>query len=511
MPYRFSLLMIVYELLGRSLEGATCKIVLVPFVSRFKMPSMAPRQRNSMAATVAVLLLASSPMRSQSGSGTKQLAGTQSIGDVMESADHTGATPVKPETIRAEAMAFRSAQPIHILYMHGINQVGAGDSLFLRQGICKYLGECTVTNLGRVYAENGPFALNHAPPALAYMQAPIWKTIEDWNASAPFIDRYKIAGNGHAPIMLDELNWWPIAYPLKCQWLIPSDAGLTGPSRQQMDICAAVSQPDQDHPGRYLAYRWIQPPEAAELNGISRHATFANRSLKNGLMDWGFGDAVMALGPVQEILTAGIRQLLMKSLEAAGVNLQTSSQEDAGPDFFFITHSLGSYLSLAALDSEWLGPETPELSEFLISPEEKAAADYFAAHTAGFYFLANQVELLELARVSAPNQPDTNPSSSVPAKTRKPRSITHWRSMRQSFLEHRSSLSPGPQIIAWSDPNDLLSWDVPHIDGVNVVNIHVRNSGFKIPPFVVWPTGAHDNYAKNSKVLRVIFKPTRKR
>jgi hypothetical protein len=452
-------------------------------------------------------------MWSQSGAGAKQSARTQSIGDVIESADHTGATQLRSGTIGAKAMVVRSAPPIYILYMHGINQVGAGDSSLLRRGICKYLGECTVTSLGRVYADSGPFALNHAPPELAYMQARIWKTTEDWNASAPFIDRYELAGNGHTPIMLDELNWWPIAYPLKCKWLIPSDAALTGPSKDQLDVCAVPkgNQSDPKHPGRYLTYRWIQPSEAAELSRISRHATFANRSLKNGLMDWGFGDAVMALGPVEEILTAGIRQLLVKSLEGAGVDLQTPKPEDAGPEFFFITHSLGSYLSLAALDSEWLGPQSPDLSEFAISPEEKNAVDYFSAHTAGFYFLANQVQLLELARVSAPNQPTPDQSSAGPSETAKPISIMHWQSMRQTFLKHRPAPTPGPQIIAWSDPDDLLSWDVPDIEGVNVVNLHVRNSGFKIPPFFVWPTGAHGNYAKNSRVLRVIFKPTRER
>jgi hypothetical protein len=368
-----------------------------------------------------------------------------------------------------------------------------------------------VTKLGRIYADSGPFAINAAAPALAYMQVPIWETADDWNASAPFIDRYALAGNGHAPIMLDELNWWPLAYPLKCKWLIARDAALTGPSQAQMSLCSPkADQPDLDHPGRYLTYQWIKPLKAASLNRISRHATFGNRSLKNGLMDWGFGDAVMALGPMQEILTAGIRQMLVKSLETSGVDLRVAKPEDAGPQFFFITHSLGSYLSLAALDAEWLGAQHLALPKFTIVQEEKNAADYFSAHTAGFYFLANQVELLELARVSAQSEPVNNPPSPVPSKAASPISIKHWQAMRQSFLKHRDPAAPGPQIIAWSDANDLLSWDVPDIDGVHVVNIHVRNAGFKIPPFIAWPTGAHDNYAKNSAVLRVIFKPTQK-
>ncbi len=463
--------------------------------------------------TVSFLLFALSVMQSQTSSETKQLSATQSIGDVVTSKDHIGAAQLS-ETIGAKAALVKSALPIHIVYIHGINQVGAGDSSLLQKGICKYLGECTVTRLGRIYADSGPFALDHDPPGLTYMQVPIWRTKDDWNASAPFVDRYEIVGNGHAPIILYELNWFPLAYPLKCKWLITRDARLTGPSKEQINVCAVPNgnQMDSDHPGRYLAYQWISPSEAAELSRISRHATLANRSLKNGLMDWGFGDAVMALGPMQEILTAGIRQLLTKCLEAAGIDSTTEKPEEIAPEFFFVTHSLGSYLSVVALDSDWLGLQSPELSEFAISPQQKTAADYLSSHTAGFYFLANQLELLEFALVSAPNQAS---SSSAPgassSQTLKPMSITNWVSKRQAFLKRRSSLIAVPQIIAWSDPDDLLSWDVPNIEGVNVVNLHVRNSGFKIPPFIAWPTGAHDNYAKNRRVLRVIFKPTQER
>lgn len=65
-----------------------------------------------------------------------------------------------------------------------------------------------------------------------------------------------------------------------------------------------------------------------------------------------------------------------------------------------------------------------------------------------------------------------------------------------------------PQIVAWSDPNDLLSWNVPDIDGVHVVNVPVHNAAFKLPPLLVSPTGAHANYAQNRKILRAIFAPS---
>jgi len=48
---------------------------------------------------------------------------------------------------------------------------------------------------------------------------------------------------------------------------------------------------------------------------------------------------------------------------------------------------------------------------------------------------------------------------------------------------------------------------VPAIAGVHVVNLSVRNAAFRIPPFLVSPTGAHANYAENRTILRTIFKP----
>ena len=179
---------------------------------------------------------------------------------------------------------------------------------------------------------------------------------------------------------------------------------------------------------------------------------------------------------------------------------------------FFVTHSLGSYLSLIALDSDLLGPQDPELSNFQISAEQRQAADYFSAHTEGFYFLANQIALLQLARVSASAGSEANPCPSMSTGDAKPlpSPIAHWRCKRELYLKQRASVVPGPQIIAWSDPNDLLPWEVPEIEDVHVVNIPVHNSGFKIPPFLESPTSAHANYAQNREVLRLILKPSPK-
>jgi hypothetical protein len=453
--------------------------------------------------TTAAVLLAcfSSWVWCQTIPSDKQQAGRESIGDAVQAEDKAAAAHSQEAT---GTMA--GPLPIHILYVHGINQVGAGDSIPLRKGICKYLGECTVTNVGRMYAD-GPFAVDSDPPTLGLMGKRIWKSKDEWSASAPFIDRYEIKGKAHTPILLDEFNWWPLAYPLKCRFLVARDFRLTGASKAQLSVCATSTAPDPAHAKRYLSYQWIENSEASELNHIKRKARVLNRSLKNGMMDWGFADAVMALGPMEDLLSAGIRELLIKSLQSEVKDAYTpGAKVDA--EVFFVTHSLGSYLSLIALDTNFLGSDNPDLAGFRMTPEQKQAADYFSAHTADFYFLANQIALLQLAWVSNSTASDAGACPSASGEKSVPGSIEHWLCERDSYLADRASVAPIPQIIAWSDPNDLLSWEVPQINGVHVVNITVRNSGFKLPPFFESPIAAHANYAKNREVLRMILKPS---
>src|ERR1035438_7927171 len=101
---------------------------------------------------IAAFLLASLPARPQPP------ANTISIGDAVRTNDAEAHAHTRARGLTRTPVP----QPIHILYMHGINQVGAGDSAELRKAICRYLHECTVTPLRRLYPAR-PLALR-APP-----------------------------------------------------------------------------------------------------------------------------------------------------------------------------------------------------------------------------------------------------------------------------------------------------------------------------------------------------------
>jgi hypothetical protein len=75
-------------------------------------------------ATVAALILpASSSVWGQKASPDKHPAGTESIGDAVQSEDKTTGSQLRRENTEARAQPVRTVRPIHILYMHGIHQV----------------------------------------------------------------------------------------------------------------------------------------------------------------------------------------------------------------------------------------------------------------------------------------------------------------------------------------------------------------------------------------------------
>jgi len=490
------------------------------------IPYMVPYRASFLAFCAASAAFIALPIGAQTAAERTALSRTVSIGDVMRAEDQKAVVAKSRQVTvsssgTATAVVKTNALPIHIIYVHGINEVGADDSKMLRDSICRYLHECVLDESPRVYAD-GPFALSSQAPKLTYLGQPIWASDEEWHASAPFSKRYRMSGNGHAPIVLDELNWYPLAYPLKCKFLLPGDAKLSGGTKSKDEVCLPQKN-EPDGTGHFLAYRWPPNGPLFNLDLPQQHGTLINSGLKVGLLDWGFGDAAMALGPMEEILTAAIRQLFVQSLanlivDPAGAPMTGDTSQIST---FFVTHSLGSYLSLAAMDAAWLGSETPELKDFQVTGGQQHAADDLASHTSGFYFLANQIALLELGRVAQQAQQSTMNSGNcsvpvtgtgratpVPANV----AVSHYGCMRQRYLDTHPTAGPagkGPQIIAWSAADDLLSWYVPAVPGVKVVNLKAHNSAFHIPKVVAWPTSVHDNYAKNKSVVRGIFGVTK--
>lgn len=389
---------------------------------------------------------------------------------------------------------------LNILYVHGIGinppnfniPQDFEASLEFRTNFCKQVSCTTPAGefVGRNYADTDLFKLN-ARPSLQYLGTDVWKTNEDWNAAAPFVDHYKLVLKNGTTIYVHEINWWPLVLSAKCRQIIAPDAAFVDLDKKHTEVCSAANQADAD--GRYKSYAWIGTNDIhARKPPWPRGATL-NRWLKHDLLDWGFADALLAVGPLRQYLVEGIRETVLDSYKP-----------DEKQEFIIVSHSLGSYLMFAALDSQSdSGTAAPApqadmsgvTSQQQNGPQISATEDWkkkfddVLRKTSYAYFMANQLSLLELSNL----EKSTNGSM-----------ITHLK----AWGDLRAQIQQSAQIVAFSDPNDLLTWQVPN-EGIDESSITVTN----LPAINVrrwlWvfanPLSAHIDYDQNKSVIRAMI------
>ncbi len=422
------------------------------------------------------------------------------------------ATQPKTQSI-GDALKKQNGQPIHILYLHGIGALGGNDSAVLRRHICEYLDKTepddgctyvepvyTAQHPKREYADMGQFSADVPPPAWTYLGKPIWQPKEytqeqnkaAWLASRPYVDHWVLNRKHSPPVLVEEINWWPLVLLPKCRNIMAGEASLAGPSNLYLDICAGL----MDKQLRKLVrtekldpstYSFLSPASVSALKSLPIPSARLNRGLKEGILDWGLSDAAMAIGPMHELLVEAIQQLLVKTVRYSGEELplgvMSTDVYRNKPQYIIVSHSLGSYLVFSALNQT-----KKDLPDRLTSEEAKRRASdflYILYETSNVFFLANQVSLLELASLG-----------NTDLRAKDSALFSNW------IRAHYGGGNPNqPQIVAWSDPSDLLTWYVPPIDCVHVVNIPIKNA---IHWFWLFegPLSAHDNYAKKNKVIR---------
>lgn len=391
-----------------------------------------------------------------------------------------------------EELRHPEGKEIHIFYIHGIGSDGPKDrdSRALRKSICGYLKDCTTpegTPIGEWdYADRDEFQLDASVPALEYVDEQIWKSQEEWHAAAPYAVHFQLARTNGQTLYVDELNWWPLTFSLKCRQIIAADASLVAPNKARIDTCS-TREPNAGISQRFKSYDWISKDEATRLRQLPARGARANRQLKSDLMDWAFSDAVMALGPLRTYALDGIRQLILKSLaDSTGASPADPGRPRANQEFIVVSHSLGSYLIFSALDMDQLTGKTA------IKEQTRNDLQEILKRTSLVVFFANQLRLLELVGLDGPSERNI---------------ATHLEDWGKIRCEYLKSLPSGPQeckpprIVALNDPSDLLTWTVPALGDIHVENYSVRNSTHWLWLFEN-PTSAHSNYATDKRAIK---------
>jgi len=403
----------------------------------------------------------------------------------------TNAASQGPSSL-AETLRNSMGKEIHIFYVHGIGSYGPNDrdSLAMRKNLCDYLKDCTApagTAIGQWdYAERDEFRLDAPVPTLEYFDERIWKSEEEWHAAAPYAVHFQLARSSGQALYVDEINWWPLTFSLKCRQFVASDASFVAPNKEKIDTCS-TREPNPGVPQRFKSYDWISKDEATRLRQLPPKGARANRDLKTGLMDWGFSDAVMALGPLRSYVLDGIRQLILKSVsDVPGGSEADPEKPRANQEFILVTHSLGSYLAFSALDDIDLTEKTAA------AEQTKSDLNEILKRTSLVVFFANQLRLLELASLDGPSERNIATHLQDWGKTR----CEYLKSLPDAPLECKY-----PRIIALNDPSDLLTWTVPALEGIHVENYTVKNSTHWLW-MLANPTAAHNNYATDKRAIK---------
>src|SRR6201989_2794992 len=201
-----------------------------------------------------------------------------------------------------DSLRHSDGKEIHIFYIHGIGSDGPTDyySLALRSSICVFLKDCTSPAGAPIgewdYADQNQFQPEATAPELQYMDEQVWKSADEWRAAAPYAINFTPSRANGQKFYVDELNWWPLTFSLKCRQIIASEASFVAPSKARIETCSR-REPNPAVPQRFKSYHWITQEEAPRLSHLPSKGARANRALKTGLMDCGFSDAVLALGP----------------------------------------------------------------------------------------------------------------------------------------------------------------------------------------------------------------------
>lgn len=367
----------------------------------------------------------------------------ESIGNVLERAKGAG-------------------QTVHVVYVHGMRADEWNAARYFLEALeeSRYLEDLErhVSHRQRLWEP-----ADHPQSVIEYAGSPLidpseWATA--WERSIPFVVRTTFqSGSTTFKVVVDEVNYWPLLMGLRCRALVGPDSQLAGAGSEQAEICMRNVDIKSGDP----YYPWLKPDEI-KPPALGKGAA-ANRWLKHTIINWGFADAVISLGPMRHYLRMAM-------------DLAAKRATDARADErILIAESLGSFVAMDAA-------------------QERGGTRKLVRESRHFYFLANQFALLQMARVRGlPSSPEFVESklpsieTSASVKRATPSVQEQTEDSPPSPLEVLKEAgmdAKGPaklhgeapaQVVAVSDPSDVLTFLIPEIEGIEVSNVQARFSG----------------------------------
>jgi hypothetical protein len=231
-----------------------------------------------------------------------------------------------------------------------------------------------------------------------------------------------------------------------------------------------------------------------------------NAEIKTKVINDGLSDAVLFLGNYHWVMRRGVMIGLCAFLDGDLKGEDCLPNGHSRAPVALISESLGSFMLLDAIERL---DRTTQLSE------TSAAGAPFFSRLRLFYMFANQVPQLELSELNG-----TPPSgTAVPPKSRFRlffELVRKAHARRYGGAHFEGQLTPaGGQnplaIVAFTDPNDLLSYELRSTDVPPDVQNSYQPANVLSPNEIAWfdlfadPLTAHTGYSSNEQVLDLVI------
>ena len=171
-----------------------------------------------------------------------------------------------------------------------------------------------------------------------------------------------------------------------------------------------------------------------------------NGEIKTSVLNDGLSDATLYLGAYQTVMRRGVMIGLCAFLDGVFANDQCNPTSTSHASVALISESLGSYMLFDAIEA---------LDR---SNANSPAGEPLFRRLRQFYMFANQIPLLELAELKPhPGAPEMRRFRS---RASAPFSIGCADRMRRDGRRRKPAETAPLEIVAFTDPNDLLSYEL---------------------------------------------------
>jgi hypothetical protein len=370
---------------------------------------------------------------------------------------------------------------LHVFLIHGMRTEQDESEPNLRASI--------QARLGLTEIETHQQALPMPRPEVTLDGHSLWPSQNTWSCGAPlqscdapYLDIATYSAPGDKEVVFYSLNYWGVLVWIKCKELVTPDTKLTGDFN-------LFHLGNAEYCNQRFAARDGFP---IGTEPVSSSPVLVDHAIKNLILDWGFGDAVIVMSGYEAVLREAVRE----GLDAEAQEVATRSlardrtpgpvvrsalaaafddpRRQQSPAYAIVSESLGSYVVLDTLEHA-----TPQ--------ELRSGGQSILCRVTQVHMLANQISLLRMSRIRArlagseveSEQQVPNPNAAAgPCPNQMPR-----------------------YVVAYHDPSDLLTFYNQHRTtgrlpyetrlNTNTINVVAPFAPLIIPGILADPVHAH--------------------